>query len=117
MGCCSSRKYKLTKENLIDAEQRLLNHNGLEQNDFEVKDIKVSSFEGEDVYIRTLIIDIPGPVDKPVMVVIHGYGSSGALLYKIHKPLSERFKLYFLDTIGMSASSRPKDYDRMGSNA
>jgi pimeloyl-ACP methyl ester carboxylesterase len=51
------------------------------------------------------------------LVLVHGYGSSGALLFKIHKPLSERFKVYLIDTIGMSSSSRPKDFDRKSFDA
>ena len=44
--------------------------------------------------------------------MLHGYGSCAALLYRIHKPLAERFNLIIIDVIGMGCSSRPDDYHR-----
>jgi 2-succinyl-6-hydroxy-2,4-cyclohexadiene-1-carboxylate synthase len=41
-------------------------------------------------------------------VILHGYGGSGLLFYKIMKPLSEHFHCIFIDILGMGASSRPK---------
>ena len=57
MGCFCSKKHKLTKENLEKAEERLLDHNGLGREEYLVKDVKVSEFQGEDVCIRTIVID------------------------------------------------------------
>ena len=45
---------------------------------------------------------------KPTMVLVHGYGGSGTLFYKVMKGLSENFKLIIFDIIGMGSSSRPK---------
>ena len=42
------------------------------------------------------------------MVLVHGYGGSGLIFYKIIKDLAEHFNLYLIDIIGMGASSRPK---------
>ena len=41
------------------------------------------------------------------MVLVHGYGASGLIFYKIIKQLSEHFHLILIDIIGMGASSRP----------
>ena len=40
--------------------------------------------------------------------MIHGYGASGIIFYKIIKDLAEHFHLILVDIIGMGASSRPK---------
>jgi pimeloyl-ACP methyl ester carboxylesterase len=42
--------------------------------------------------------------------LIHGYASSGALMFQIAKQLIEHFCLITIDIIGMGASSRPDDY-------
>ena len=41
-------------------------------------------------------------------MLVHGYGASSVIFYKIMKPLSERYHVIMLDIIGMGASSRPK---------
>lgn len=41
-------------------------------------------------------------------MLIHGYGGSGLIFYKIIKPLADKFNLYLVDIIGMGSSSRPK---------
>lgn len=48
---------------------------------------------------------------KPVLVLIHGYGGGGALLYKVIKSLTKSFHLILIDIIGMGASSRPNNYN------
>ncbi len=40
--------------------------------------------------------------------MIHGYGGSGLIFYKIIKELAAYFDLILVDIIGMGASSRPK---------
>ncbi len=42
------------------------------------------------------------------MVIVHGYGGSNMIFYKIFKYLSEKFHVIAFDIIGMGASSRPK---------
>lgn len=44
------------------------------------------------------------------MVILHGFGASGIIFWKIMKPLAERYHLIFVDIIGMGGSSRP-DFD------
>lgn len=46
---------------------------------------------------------------RPKLVMIHGYGASGIIFYKILKPLIEAgFHLILVDIIGMGSSSRPE---------
>jgi pimeloyl-ACP methyl ester carboxylesterase len=40
-------------------------------------------------------------------VLVHGYGGSGVLLYRIFKELSQHFNLIAIDLLGMGSSSRP----------
>ena len=54
--------------------------------------------------IRTLVMGNPS---AQKLVLVHGYGGSGVLLYKVFKDLSEHFNLYTIDLLGMGSSSRP----------
>ena len=49
--------------------------------------------------------------------MVHGYGGSGLIFFKIIKPLAEHFNLYLIDIIGMGASSRPKFESKTASEA
>jgi pimeloyl-ACP methyl ester carboxylesterase len=40
-------------------------------------------------------------------VLVHGYGGSGVIFYKMMKSLSDYFHLILIDVIGMGGSSRP----------
>ena len=42
--------------------------------------------------------------------MIHGFAASGALFYRLLKPLREHFCLLLIDVIGMGASSRPNNF-------
>jgi pimeloyl-ACP methyl ester carboxylesterase len=42
------------------------------------------------------------------MVLMHGYGGSGIMFWKVMKALSEHYYLIIVDILGMGASSRPK---------
>lgn len=50
---------------------------------------------GSEVRIHTVKIATGG--SKPTLVMIHGYASSGALLYPIFKPLSDHYDLVIID--------------------
>ena len=52
--------------------------------------------------IRTLVMGDPA---KQKLVLVHGYGGSGVLLYRVFKELSEHFNLIAIDLIGMGSSS------------
>lgn len=48
-----------------------------------------------------------GDSSKQKLVLVHGYGGSGVLLYRIFKDLSQHFNLIAIDLLGMGSSSRP----------
>ena len=50
---------------------------------------------------------ICGDSSKPRLVLVHGYGGSGALFYRIFKLLMSDFHVFAIDIIGMGSSSRP----------
>ena len=72
--------------------------------------VKVGEHKGEDVFIHTLILG-DNDETKPVLVLCHGYAGSGALFFKIMKPLAAKFRLITFDIIGMGCSSRPDNFD------
>ena len=41
------------------------------------------------------------------MVLVHGYGGSGTLFYKVIQGLTQNFHVIVIDLIGMGSSSRP----------
>ena len=45
--------------------------------------------------------------NKPVLVLLHGYGGSGMVFYKILAELHQRYKVYMVDLMGMGRSARP----------
>ena len=47
---------KLTEENYLRAESNILKLSGLPEECFEKRNVKVGEFDGDDVYIHTLII-------------------------------------------------------------
>jgi pimeloyl-ACP methyl ester carboxylesterase len=57
--------------------------------------------------MRTLIV---GDKNKPILVLVHGYGSSAPMFYKLFKGLSQHFCIVCPDMIGMGGSSRPDNY-------
>lgn len=54
---------------------------------FEIRDVLVGYHKGVGVMIHTVICDdnSHAPGVKPTLVLVHGYGGSGALFYKILK--------------------------------
>ena len=51
------------------------------------------------------------------LVLVHGFGGSGSLYYKVMKGLSENFYLIIIDMLGMGSSSRPACNFRNGDDA
>jgi len=49
-----------------------------------------------------------GSQDNPPLILVHGFGGSGSLYYKVMKGLSENFYLIIVDLVGMGSSTRPK---------
>jgi len=46
--------------------------------------------------------------DLETLVLIHGYGGSGLIFYRILEDLNKRFKVYLIDLLGMGRSARPE---------
>ena len=84
----------------------MLCFSGLDPKLIQQKNIVIDTFKGENVYIRTNII---GDETKPILVLVHGYGGSGALFFQIFKRLIEHFCVVTIDLPGMAASARPDD--------
>lgn len=57
--------------------------------------------------MRGLIL---GDKDKPPMVLMHGFGSSGACHFNAFQYLCEYFTVYTVDWIGLGASDRPENF-------
>ena len=51
------------------------------------------------------------------MVLVHGYGGSGTLFYKVIRGLTENFHVIVIDLIGMGSSSRPTWTIKSGDDA
>jgi pimeloyl-ACP methyl ester carboxylesterase len=47
-----------------------------------------------------------GDKSKQTLVLVHGYGGSGAMFWKIIKALSENYHLLLIDILGMGGSCR-----------
>jgi len=47
-----------------------------------------------------------GEDDKPKLVIVHGYGGSGIVFYKMFERLKQHFHVYLIDLLGMGRSSR-----------
>jgi len=90
----------ISDKKLQESEINLLKFSGLEENEYELKDIDI----GDGNFIHTFI---SGKGTTP-LVMIHGYGASGVFFYKMFKQLSEHYKVYSIDLLGMGSSSRPE---------
>ena len=69
--------------------------------------------EGEEVSIRTFIIDDLEDVDewgrkreKPTLVMVHGYAAAMVQFYTILRPLMYHYRIVGIDQLGFGASSR-----------
>ena len=100
MGNCKAKL--LTPGSLKKAERELLEYSGLAQDEYEVR--KVFTNEEETCYMTTIIAGNP---ENPTLVLVHGFGGSGSLYYKVMKGLAENFYLIIIDLVGMGSSSRP----------
>mmetsp|Transcript_36441 Transcript_36441/g.35298 ORF Transcript_36441/g.35298 Transcript_36441/m.35298 type:complete len:296 (-) Transcript_36441:257-1144(-) len=79
----------------------MLSFSGIPLEQFEISNVPA----GEDGnFIRTIQV---GDKKHQTLVLVHGFGGSAAMFYKIMKPLAEKFRLVLIDIIGMGGSSRP----------
>jgi len=80
----------------------MLKYSGIPLDEISIKNVVIDE---EGSYVRTMVT---GDISKPRLVLVHGYGGSGLLFYKIMKQLAQHFSLILIDIIGMGASSRVK---------
>eukprot|EP00347_Sterkiella_histriomuscorum_P022363 403330748 len=69
-----------------------------EQN--ESKNSETKTLQSSDHYPLPLTV-------KPVLILIHGYGAGGAIMYKLLKDLGQFFHVYVIDLLGFGSSGRP----------
>ena len=70
--------------------------------EIEVRNVQIDT---QGNYIRTY--EILTDKEKPTIVMLHGYGASSVIFWKILKPLSQDYNLVLVDILGMGGSSRP----------
>ena len=111
-------KYIHNTNNLNKLESQLLTYSGLPRKWFRKEDVPSGKYQGQIIYQRTILVaecyfDSSKQFgQKEILVLLHGYGGSGALFFPIIKALSEKFDLVLLDIIGMGGSSRPNDFNQ-----
>ena len=86
MGCNASSKRNnlliLSDDNRLKCERKVLELIGLPMYQIQTLNVKVKDHKDKPVYINT---NICGKTDKPFMVLVHGYASSGPLYFKVIK--------------------------------
>ena len=118
MGLCTSAPksydpYEISDENLAVIESDLLDLTGIDRMFIASKNVIVGQFEEKPVFIRTTVIRTPSDEgEKPRLVLVHGFASSGPLFFKILGRLAHHFEIIMFDIIGMGGSSRPNDFDK-----
>ena len=59
------------------------------------------------MFMNTIVC---GDVSKPKLVILCGFGSAGALLFRIVGPLMDHFCVILVDMVGMGSNSLPDNY-------
>jgi cardiolipin-specific phospholipase len=94
----------VSDKKFLDSERSVLQLTGLDVDaDIKIRNIEIDSIGN---YVRTY--DIITDSDKPTLVIMHGYGASAVIFWKIIKSLREDYNLILVDILGMGGSSRPK---------
>jgi len=86
---------------LKEAERELLKFSKMDLSEIEVRKVII---DDQDNHVTTLLIGDPS---LPFLVIIHGYGGSSVLMYRLFKDLSRKFRVIAIDILGMGSSSRP----------
>ena len=84
----------------LEFEAKMIEHTGVPKEAFKVSSVPVDE-SGNTV--RTYEVG-EGPI---TIVFLHGYGAASLIYWKIIKPLADKYRLIFVDTLGMGGSSRP----------
>lgn len=88
-------------------EKRLLSYSRLKMDEeITVVDVPIN-YMGPN-YIHTIICKEQSGVEKPNLVLIHGFCGTASNFYKTFKHLLPKFNIYCPDIIGMGFSSRPQ---------
>ena len=82
------------------AERELIRMSGVP---FESERIYLEESEGFSVFCLKYV-----QIDKPPLVLIHGYLGTSIIFYKLFQSLAKEFSVYCLDLMGMGRSSRPE---------
>ncbi|RZK02217.1 MAG: alpha/beta fold hydrolase, partial [Flavobacterium sp.] len=97
------QKAQERKAKAYHIERLLLKRTGLQlDTELKVFDVPIL-FQGEDHYLHTYLC---GEQNKRTLVLLHGYGGSSTLFYAVLKDLSEKYKVYCVDLLGMGLSSK-----------
>ncbi len=91
----SDEKFEITETNMLA-------HTGIPVDQFDRRNIQIND-AGD--YIRTIQV---GDRSKQKLVLVHGYGGSAIMFWKIIKPIAEKYHLIMIDILGMGGSSRPE---------
>lgn len=114
----STSKYILDEKTFKRYEKYLLEYSGLSKEEFKQESIEVNSAKIGETNTGCSIFQVisistitSGDPNNPPLVWLHGYGAAGALFYKLMPHLIEKFRVYFVDIIGMGGSSRAEDFN------
>ena len=102
----------LTPEALENAQRGMMTYSGLTEKEYEVK--KVFIDDEQMAYMSTILVGNP---HNPPLVLVHGFGGSGVLYYKVMKDLAKNFYVIAIDLLGMGTSSRVKYTCKNGDEA
>ena len=91
----------LTPGMLKAAERELLKFSKMDPSQIEVRKVVIDELEN---HVTTILVGDP---TLPKLVLVHGYGGSGVLMYRLFKDLSLSFRVIAIDILGMGSSSRP----------
>lgn len=91
----------VSDEKLEAREKVMLAHSGIPYEQFDIQNVVIDQ---DGNYIRTYQV---GDRTKQTMVLMHGYGGSCVMFWRIMKPLAEKYHLIMIDILGMGGSSRP----------
>lgn len=97
------QKYQERKSKAYHFERLILEKSGLElDKSLHVFDVPIF-FQQADHYIHTYLC---GEQNTKILVLLHGYGGSSILFYSMLKDLSQKYKVYCIDLLGMGLSSK-----------